>query len=165
MAAGNGFTVTVANTVQPVPIVNVMSEVPAAMPLTLPVAISIVATELFPLVHTPVPDGSVKEVVRPAHTDRVPEIAAGSELTVTTAEVTQPGPRIKDMVEVPALLPVTMPVGPMGATPGSLVVQIPEPLASLSVDVLLTHTKVFPEIGASTFSVTTFVTRQPVVSI
>ncbi len=66
-----------------------MVAVPAAMPLTIPV-LPTVATPVALLDHVPPPVAEDNEVVLPTHTDSVPEMVAGSALTVTTAVRLQP---------------------------------------------------------------------------
>jgi hypothetical protein len=59
------------------------------MPLTTPV-LPTVAMPVELLDHVPPPVADDNDVVAPTHTDSVPEIVAGSELTVTVAVRTQP---------------------------------------------------------------------------
>ena len=66
-----------------------MVAVPAAMPLTIPV----LPTDAIPvelLDHVPPPVADDNEVVAPTHTESVPEMVAGSALTVTIAVRLQP---------------------------------------------------------------------------
>jgi hypothetical protein len=62
--------------------------VPAATPETIPVDGTTVAIVVLPLLHVPAPleDNAVAE---PAHTLKVPVIAAGIGFTVTTTEAKQ----------------------------------------------------------------------------
>ena len=135
IVAGKGFTVTVANAVQPVPIVNVMEAVPGETPVTIPPA-SMLATAILPLAHVPLPEASLSDVVSPMQTDVVPTITDGNELTVITVLVMQPALSTNDIVDVPGLLPVITPVvNPMDATLVLLLVLVPLPLASVNVEV------------------------------
>jgi hypothetical protein len=53
MFAGSAFTITVAVDIQPVPIAYVISVAPALTPLTSPVVLLTVATDVLLLSHTP----------------------------------------------------------------------------------------------------------------
>jgi hypothetical protein len=85
-----GFALTVTTNVagQPRSDVNVITDVPAATPVTSPVEVT-VAFAGVPEVHEPA-DASLRLVVAPTHTAAVPVIAGGSALTVTIVEVEQP---------------------------------------------------------------------------
>jgi hypothetical protein len=90
IVAGNGFTVTVLLIVQPVDVsVNVIFAVPAALPVTTPVAASTLAIPKLLLDHVPAPDVLVSEVLLPIHTSAVPVIALGW-LTVIVLKTGQP---------------------------------------------------------------------------
>lgn len=89
IAAGFGFTVTTAETVQPVPNEYIIVDVPGVNPLTSPVAEPTVATPVALLVHSP-PPGDDKVVVDPTHTFRLPVIGDGADITVTVIVVLQP---------------------------------------------------------------------------
>jgi hypothetical protein len=67
-----------------------MSDVPRDMPITVPVAASTVATDVFPLIHRPEGVMSVSPDVWPLHTFRLPDIAAGSGFTVMVTAREQP---------------------------------------------------------------------------
>ena len=84
IAAGNGFTVTIAVCKQPVPNSYVIIAVPADTPVTPPVALTVAEPVLL---HVPLPVASVKLVVEPTQTLSVPVIAAGAGFTVTTVVV------------------------------------------------------------------------------
>ena len=66
-----------------------MVDVPPAIPVTIPAA-STVATAVLLLLHPPPPVASDNDVVSPAHTVLIPNIAVGNGVTVTTAVVVQP---------------------------------------------------------------------------
>ena len=88
---GNGFTVTVAVTIQPFAFVKVMIVVPPETPVTTPILLT-EATAVFEEVHGVTVAGVAvlaKAVVEPAQTVSVPVIV-GSAVTVTTAVVIQP---------------------------------------------------------------------------
>ena len=83
IGAGDGLTVTVSFTKQPVPNVYVIYDVPAAAPYTTPLVGSMVATEDGAAVHVPVVGVLLSAVVSPTHTLSVPVIGDGRSLTVT----------------------------------------------------------------------------------
>ena len=88
---GNGFTVTVAVTIQPFAFVKVMIVVPPETPVTTPLLFT-VATAVLDEVHGVTVAGVAvlaNAVVEPAQTFSVPVIV-GSAVTVTTAVVIQP---------------------------------------------------------------------------
>jgi hypothetical protein len=61
----------------------VITDVPADMPLTIPVLNPIVATPVLLLVHVPPPTPSLKDRALPIHTVATPPITVGDALTVT----------------------------------------------------------------------------------
>ena len=81
-------TVTVVVVTQPADEVNVIGDVPVAIPDTTPPDSVIVATVVLPLVHVPLPDRLFSVVVPPVHTVVMPVIASG--LTDTLVVRTQP---------------------------------------------------------------------------
>ncbi len=90
MAAGKGFTVTVALVLQPVEgSVYVILEVPRFKPAVTPVPKPIVATEVLLLLHVPPPTSESAEV-DPLQIPKDPEIAAGEGFTVTMVIALQP---------------------------------------------------------------------------
>ena len=133
-----------------------------APPVTMPDDEPTVATAVVPLTHVPPAGTSLNAVVRPAHTVSVPEIAAGNELTVTTAVLIQPVGSVYVIVSIPGVTPFTIPVEPMVAFP-LLAIQVPPP-ASDNVVVRPRHTVSDPEIAfGNGFTVTTVLIAQPVV--
>lgn len=86
MAAGEGFTVSVADLLHPLARVYIMDEVPAALLVAMPDDALMAAAEVLVLDHVPPVIVLLRVVVNPpSQTSRVPEIAAGDWLTVTTA--------------------------------------------------------------------------------
>ena len=84
IATGDGLTVTTADVVQaPPPIEYTIVEVPPIIPLTKPAA-EMVAVAGDNELHVPPATASLREVVPPAHTVSVPNIAVGTAYTVTT---------------------------------------------------------------------------------
>lgn len=67
-----------------------MTAVPAIPPVTTPVVALIEAIVVLLLLQVPVPVASVNVVVKPEHTDNIPEMLTGDGLTVTTAEIIHP---------------------------------------------------------------------------
>ena len=82
IADGNGLTVITDVVVQPVGNVYTILGVPAATPVTTPVADPIVALETSLLLQVP-PPISLSVTVEATQTSIVPEIAEGKGLTVT----------------------------------------------------------------------------------
>jgi hypothetical protein len=116
---GSGLTVTTAVAIQPFALVKVIVAVPAAFPVTTPVALTeaiAVAEEVqgFTAAGVAVLDNVV---VKPAQTVSVPVIA-GSAVTVTTAVVIQPFELVYVMVAVPIPFPVTNPAESIDAMAG-----------------------------------------------
>ena len=81
-AAGVGLTVNGVDTAQPVGNVNVIVNVPADAPETIPVLAPTDAKVGLLLVHVEVPETSVSVVVEPTQTFVIPPIAAGNGFTV-----------------------------------------------------------------------------------
>ena len=149
MADGKGFMVTVDVVLQPLDAAtNVIVAVPADTPVSVPVIRLIPAIDELLLVQVPRPAASLNVVVEPLHMARAPRIAGGAALTETVVVTVLPD--VKLIVAVPAATPVTTPVPlPTVATEVLLLVQLPQPVASVSVVVAPTHTVVVPEIGAT----------------
>ena len=82
---GKASTVTTAVVMQPEPRAYVIMAVPAVFPDTMPVLDPTVALVLL-LIHVP-PPASVKAVVDPTQTFRLPAILAGAVFTVTVVTV------------------------------------------------------------------------------
>lgn len=67
---------------QPVPSMYVITELPAAVPVTIPIVGLTVATDGLLLFHTPPDTASLKVAEAPAHMVAAPLIVAGFGLTV-----------------------------------------------------------------------------------
>jgi hypothetical protein len=145
IAAGNGFTVTVALRPQP-PAVYVIPEVPALLPLTTPEAGMTVAAVPETL-QLPPRGVLLNVVVDPIHTFNAPVITDGTGLTVTVAVLEQPAPSEYVMTVVPGADPVTMPDVPIPATDGVALLHAPPLIALLSAVVEPGHTVRVPRIG------------------
>ena len=89
MAAGNGFTVTAKERVQPAVLAVTMFTVPAALPVTTPVALTDAIAGLL-LVHVTPGVVLVSVIVLPTHTAVGPVTTAGSGFTVSITDVLQP---------------------------------------------------------------------------
>jgi hypothetical protein len=87
---GGGLMVTNAVAVQPPDSVYVMTAVPADTPLTTPVTVTTVATDVFAVLHVPPVTASLKPTVSPTQVRKLPVIAAGEVFTVTGTEAIQP---------------------------------------------------------------------------
>lgn len=85
-----------------------MRAVPAATPFTTPPLVT-VATDVLPELHVPPMMLLDKVVVAPVHTEVVPVMAAGDELTVTVVVTLQPVDNLYVIADVPAVTPVTVP--------------------------------------------------------
>ena len=90
IAVGNGFTVRVRVTLQPVGRIYLITDVPVATPLTMPVPEPIVAMAVLLLSHVPLPGLPLSALVVAGHTCMVPVIAVGKGCTVTVAVTLQP---------------------------------------------------------------------------
>lgn len=91
IAEGVGRTVTVVIVIHP--FVYVMTDVPGAMPETIPVVEPIVAVPVLLLLHVPPVVALLKvETAVPIHITVVPVMAAGLAPTVTTVEIVHPVP-------------------------------------------------------------------------
>jgi len=144
--------------------VIVASPPAAAIPVTVP-APSTEATVGAPLLHVPPNAVSVRCVVCPAHTAKLPVIVV-SGLTITGI-TTEQAPTPYDMIVVPEATPVTVatvPVdGPTVATVGRLLVHDPPGVRSASDIVLPTQTLSGPTIGDGIgITLTEEVAEQPV---
>ena len=111
IAAGSGFTVTIAFDWQPVVVSTYdMATVPALTPVTMPVAAPTVAVPVPPLTHVPLGDVLASVVVAPTHTCIVPVTGFGAGFTVISFVALHPvGLNVYDMVTVPVVTPVTIP--------------------------------------------------------
>ena len=104
---------------------------PPATPDKIPEAEPIIATPVLSLIQVPPPKRSVKGYDKPAQIFVVPFIADGVGLIVAVVVTKHPAPAVKLMVDVPAIRPVSVPVGVMPEF-ALLVLQAPAP-ASLKV--------------------------------
>jgi hypothetical protein len=91
MAEGGVFTVTVVLAKQPAVLVNVMTDVPAVPPVTIPVEVPIAAIAGLLLVHVPLVP-VVNAPVEPEQITTEPEIVGGRLFTVISLVVIQPEP-------------------------------------------------------------------------
>ena len=156
---GKGLMVTARVVTQPVGKVKVMTEVPPATPLTVPVGPTVATVPLL-LLQVPVPLVSV--VVLPAHATAMPLIAAGKGFTVTIVVALQLAPIENVIIVVPAAMPLTIPVDPMVAMVIALLLQLPPP-PSLRAVVSPVQTWVVPAIVPGVeFTVIVLVVVHPV---
>jgi hypothetical protein len=91
IGAGTGNTVTDTELVHPVPCVNVITVVPGAEPVTMPVVVPTGAITGELLLHVPPPEERlVSDMVDPTQTAVGPIIANGSGFTVAVTTAEQP---------------------------------------------------------------------------
>lgn len=99
------------------------------------------------LLHTPPVVGLFNNIVAPTHTSIVPVVGAGTGLIVIALVVRQPVGSVYVIIEVPAIVPETIPVAePMVALP-LLLLHVPPPVL-VSVVAAPMHTSAAPDIGA-----------------
>jgi hypothetical protein len=163
-AAGWGFTVTGCTEKHP-PAVNVkvIVGIPAATPVTTPVADPTVANAVLLLLHVPGDEASLNVVVSPTQTFIVPVIAAGCVLTVTGFIAKQPAGKVYDIFNVPVALPTATPLlAPMVANAGNWLVHVPPPIPSVIVVGTPMQRVLLPTIaGGVWLTVTNAVAEQP----
>lgn len=139
--------------------------VPDATPVTTPLDEPTVACAVLLLVHVPPAILLLNVVVWPTHTVGVPVITDGAAFTVNDVVREHPVLKVYVMVTVPAATPVTIPlVEPTVAVSKSLLLQVPPPVASVSVLVDPTQTFIVPVIVAGsglTVTVTAELALQP----
>ncbi len=145
IAAGNGFTVTVAVRPQP-PAVYVIPEVPALLPLTTP-EVDMTVAAVPETLQLPPNGVLLNVVVDPTHTFNAPVITDGTGLTVTVAVFEHPAPSEYVITVVPGAEPVTIPEVPIPATDGVALLHAPPLIALLSGVVEPGHTVRVPRIG------------------
>ena len=123
-----------------------MVAVPAETPVTTPPLTE--ATLILLLVQVPPEGVDAKVVFNPEHTDVVPLIVVGKELTVATTDVEQPVTgSVYVIVELPATPPESKPVvAPIAAVVMLLELQVPPPKSVNVVDWPL-HTTGVPKIA------------------
>ena len=157
---GAALTVTTADVLQP-PAVYTTVAVPALLPPMKP-GLSSVATVVGVTDHVPPVVVLLSVVVRPTHSVRLPVMAAGVGVTVTTLVVVQPPTEAAVIVAVPGVMPVTTPVPDTVAMAVLELLQATGLVVVLSVVVLPTHTVAVPVIAVGTgVTVTTAVVTQP----
>jgi hypothetical protein len=144
----------------------VISAVPEATPVTIPLVASTVATLVVPEDHEP-PDTELLSVVTlPWQTTIVPVIEA-NEPTVTTTEALQPEPRLYSIVAVPLATVVTSPVVP--STVATAVLELLHEPPVVALDRLVVppiHTLAVPVIAAgAVLTVTSAEALQPVPAV
>ena len=136
-----------------------MVGVPAAIPVTIPVADPTDPWAGVLLVQTPPVVALDSVLVKPIHTLGVPVIEAGAVFTVTTPEVfVQPvDAAVKVMGAVPAETPVTTPLlEPIVATVVAPLDHVPDPAELVRVMLVLWQNGVLPEgSGGAAFTVAT----------
>jgi hypothetical protein len=162
IASGVANTVMTALAVQPSGRAVTIVAVPANTPVTTPVVAPTLAMVVGVLLQVIPVVTSLNVMVEPSHTDDGPVIGAGVALTVTITVAWQPPLNEYDIVAVPGIPPVMIPVVPMLATVALLLPQLPPAVASVTVIVDPLHTTVGPAIATGDgFTATTIVALQP----
>ena len=131
--------------------------------MTIPEDEPTVATEVLLLLQVPPPVASESVDVSARKTLVVPVMAAGNELTVTTATAKQPSPKAYVIAADPADTAVTTPEAePTVATPVDAELHDPPEVPSLSEAVDPAHRESVPVMGAGTaLTVTMVVVKHP----
>src|ERR1043165_1030767 len=143
-----------------------MVDVPAALPVAIPLVPIDATVPLEELLTTPL-TALAKVVVAPLHTDEAPVIvpALGMGVTVTTVVVLPPF-TVYVIVAVPPPIPVTMPVrAPIVATEVLLLLHVPLEVISPSVIVVPWQNVVAPVIVASGLFLSTDIVLPAVVTM
>jgi hypothetical protein len=149
MAAGSGFTVSIAVRVQPVPMVYVIIELPEDTAVAIPDEEPMVATDVVPLAQVP-PAGVLVNVVElPSHIDKDPDNVDGNGFTVIVVVVRQPVGSVYVTTATPDELPVTMPDVEPTETIVPVTPQVPPDEAEERVVVPPTHIAVLPPVMAA----------------
>jgi hypothetical protein len=156
--------VTIAVAMQPVGGVNVIIAVPAVIPVTRPVLLT-VATPVLPDVHRPpAAPVAVSVVVPPIQIPSAPDIV-GAALTVIvlfTAQAVRPVPVAYVITPLPVLTPVTIPSAEPMVSAAAVVLQVPPLILFVAVMVPPRHTALGPPMAAGTaFTVTMAVAAHP----
>ena len=163
MADGNGFTVTFNVLKQPFGIVYVITGVPVATPVTIPVPATTVASPELLLVHMPPLVPSVRGMVAPIQTEVVPVIAAGDALTVIGVIALHPPLMVYVILAVPAETPVTTPVPDITVAIAVLpLLHAPPDVVLLNVVVKPVQTVAIPVFVGNDETVTTVELAQPI---
>lgn len=89
IGAGSVFTVITVVILHPVGKVYIIVSVPEVIPVTIPEPDPIIAIAGLLLIQVP-PPGSIRVVVEPTHTDKLPVIREGNGLTVIVSIVLHP---------------------------------------------------------------------------
>jgi hypothetical protein len=162
IAPGNGLTVIVCETEQPVVKVYDIVSTPSATPVTIPVEEPTVAIDKLLLDQAPKAVASVKLVVVLTQA-LLPDIGAGIGRTLTDAVTKQPvAEDVYVMLGVPELTPVTIPVAVITVANDVLLLLHVPAEASLKVSFELTQTLPAPIIDEGTgLTVKVDVTEHP----
>lgn len=138
---------------------------PDDTPVTIPDDEPTVAKAIPELVHVPLPESDNVSLAS-THTDDAPVIAEGNGFTVTTVVAEQPVAARYVIVAVPAESPETIPLVPIVAVAGVLLLHVPPTVPSLNAVVEPSQTLVVPVITAGeACTVTVTLWLQPVLSV
>jgi hypothetical protein len=139
-----------------------MIVVPADKPVTTPELMPTGPIDVFALLQVPPVRELLKVVVNPSHTVSVPDIAAGSEFTDTTAKAGQPLVFVYVILAVPSATPVTSPVEAL--TIATLRLPLPHVPPVIEFDSVVAdpaHIDIVPVTEATGFTVSTLVRTHP----
>jgi hypothetical protein len=137
-----------------------MVVVPPLSPETIPAVLTVPTTGVL-LAHVPPGVASDSVIVAPAHTLPAPVMGAVTVVTVTTMVAGVQPETVYDIVLVPVLMPVTIPVEPTVTTEMVPLVHVPPGVASDNVVLVPTHKLPAPVMEAVAVTVSTRVTVQP----
>jgi hypothetical protein len=148
MTPGAAIVVIVVVTSVPQPVEYVIAAVPTIPPVTTPEPEPTVAILVLLVLHVPPVTLLLNVMFEPEQTDAVPGMMAGAVKTVTVAVASGAQPLEKEIIVLPAVPPVTIPVN--GSTLATIVLpllQVPLVIASLSVVASPEHTFLTPDIA------------------
>jgi len=145
----------------------VIVAVPGVIGVTIPEVIFTVATSgEVVLVQVPPVVGLLNVMFIPTHVGVLPVIAGGRGLTVTILVTLHPTPNMYETIEVPVLMPDTIPEASIVAIDKFVLLHVPPPVVVDSVAVPPTHALPEPVIApGSACTVSTVEAIQPVGSI
>jgi hypothetical protein len=161
IVSGAGFTVSVAEVIQPEATVYTMVTTPGEIPVTWPIA-SIVAMEVLLELHVP-PVVELERTISPFEHKIGDPVIGARGFTLTGVVRKQPLAIVYVIVAMPDDIPETIPDGVTVAMFVLLLAQVPPAVASLRAIVCPVQMLEAPIIGLGAgFTITVFVVEQPV---
>jgi hypothetical protein len=144
---GAAMTVIVLVAAIPQPVEYVIVALPATPPVTTPLDVPTVATDVLFVLHVPPAVASLSVIFEPEHTDEAPDMVPGAPITVIVVVTALPQPVEYEITALPAITPVTMPVPePTVAVVVLLLLHVPLVVELLNVMIEVEHTIVAPDI-------------------